>query len=175
MRGLTDSQKIVRFMRAAGLEAILPGRIYLTGGSSAVLLGWRSMTIDIDVKFVPEQDALLRALPAIKKSLDLNVELASPGDFIPELPGWEARSRFIQREERLDFFHYDFYAQCLSKIERSHVKDLTDIRMMIETGIVETTRLLELFALIEPDIYRYPALDAGAFRGKVEAIVKASS
>ena len=36
-------------------------RVYLTGGATAVLHGWRSTTIDLDLKLVPDDDALLRA------------------------------------------------------------------------------------------------------------------
>ena len=40
------------------------------------------------VRVVPETDEILRSLPKLKE-LHLNIELASPQDFIPELPGWE--------------------------------------------------------------------------------------
>ena len=59
-------------------------RVYLVGGASAVLLGWRVATIDIDLKIVPETDEILRSLPKLKEQLHLNIELASPQDFIPE-------------------------------------------------------------------------------------------
>jgi hypothetical protein len=67
-------------------------RIYLVGGATAVLLGWRETTIDIDLKLVPEVNEILKALPEIKEALEINVELASPDDFIPAVPGWEERS-----------------------------------------------------------------------------------
>jgi hypothetical protein len=44
------------------------------------------------VRFEPESDAVLRELVALKDRLGINVELASPPDFIPELPGWRERS-----------------------------------------------------------------------------------
>ena len=172
MRELTDRARISRFMREAGRAATERGRIYLTGGACAVLLDWRPATIDIDVKIVPEQDALLRAFPRIKDSLQINVELASPGDFIPELPGWEARSTFIARDGLIDFFHYDFYSQCLSKIERGHVQDLQDASAMLESRLVDPDRLRGFFDEIEDEIYRYPALNASAFRRKVEEFLE---
>lgn len=143
------------------------GRVYLTGGASAVLLGWRESTLDIDIKIIPEDDRVLRAIPELKERLRLNVELASPGDFIPPLPGWEGRSKFIAKEGTLFFHHYDFYAQCLAKIERGHRKDLADVKMMLAEGLVERSRLLELFDAIEPELYRYPAVDAPSFRSAV--------
>ena len=65
------------------------GVCYLVGGATAVLTGWRSTTIDVDLKLVPEQDAVLRAIPRLKDELQINVELASPGDFIPLPEGWQ--------------------------------------------------------------------------------------
>jgi hypothetical protein len=45
-------------MRALGRTAASPGRVFLTGGATAVLLGWRESTIDVDIKLVPDQDAV---------------------------------------------------------------------------------------------------------------------
>ncbi|HUP47837.1 MAG TPA: DUF6036 family nucleotidyltransferase, partial [Thermoanaerobaculia bacterium] len=143
-------------------------RIYLTGGSSAVLLEWRASTIDIDLEIRPESEEILRSIPQLKEELEINVELASPAHFIPELPGWEERSRFILREGRIDYFHYDFYAQALSKIERSHARDVEDVRAMRERGLIDPATLMELYAAIEPQLFRYPAVDPRSFRAAVE-------
>jgi hypothetical protein len=109
-----------------------------------VLLGWRSSTIDVDLKIIPDSDEILRSLPTLKERLEMNVELASPDDFIPALPGWQDRSRFIAEEGRLVFLHYDFYAQALAKIERNHAQDRNDVREMLERQLVEPARLLDL-------------------------------
>jgi hypothetical protein len=55
-----DEDQVRRFMRAAGAAAREDGTCYLTGGATAVLLGWRASTLDIDVRF--EQDAVMRSL-----------------------------------------------------------------------------------------------------------------
>ena len=143
------------------------GRVYLTGGATAVLLEWRDTTVDIDIKILPEDDRVLRVIPELKEKLGINVELAAPSDFIPPLPGWEERSLFIAREGTLFFHHYDFYAQCLAKIERGHRKDEIDVRRMIESGLVRPERLRELFEAIFPELYRYPAIDPASFRQAV--------
>jgi hypothetical protein len=158
-------------MRRLGQERGARGRVYFTGGATAVLEGWRETTVDIDVELEGDAEKLLRALPAIKDELHVNVELAAPHHFIPELPGWRERSRYIGSEGGLHFFHYDAYAQALSKIERGHVQDLKDVHTMLERGLVVTDELLHLFARIEPELYRYPAIDPGALRRKVEAVV----
>jgi hypothetical protein len=158
-------------MQALGAAAREDARVYLTGGASAVLLGWRESTIDIDLQLVPDRDELLRAIARLKEELEVNVELASPADFVPELPGWEARSRFVAREGRVSFHHYDFYSQALAKIERGHVQDRADVRSMIETGLVAPERLVELFASVADHLHRYPALDPAALRRALDEVV----
>jgi hypothetical protein len=169
MRPPVDDQAIRALARELGRIADVPVRIYLTGGSTAVIEGWRKATIDVDLRLEPEADELLRALPALKERLGVNVELASPPDFIPELPGWRERSPHVIREGRVDVHHFDLYSQALSKIERGFQHDLADVHEMIERGHVEPSRLRELFDEIQPDLYRYPAIDPGAFRKKLEA------
>ena len=72
------------------------------------------------------------------------------------------------REGSIDFHHYDFYAQALAKIERSHAKDLDDVRAMARLGLIDAVRLPEFFGQIVPDLYRYPAVDPKSFRSAVE-------
>jgi hypothetical protein len=172
MRQKVTAARLQDFMQALGAEVASQCRVFLTGGATSVLLGWRDSTIDVDLKMIPESDEILRNLPALKERLKMNIELASPDDFIPELPGWQERSRFIREERRLSFFHYDFYAQALAKIERGHRIDLEDVRKMILNGLVEPKRLLELFSAIEDQLYRYPAVDAASFRQAVERVVR---
>jgi hypothetical protein len=160
-------------MRALGAEADQPGRVYLTGGATAVLLGWRASTIDVDIKIVPDVGSLFSALPRIKEALRINVELASPDQFIPALPGWQERSRFIDTHGRVSFFHYDFYAQALAKIERRHDQDIDDVREMLARGLIEPRTALEFLAAIEPQLDRYPAVDAPSFRRAARKILGA--
>ncbi|MGH2767878.1 MAG: DUF6036 family nucleotidyltransferase [Actinomycetota bacterium] len=154
-------------MAELGRAARSPAAVYFTGGVTAILYAWRESTIDIDLKIVPDSDELLRALPRLKESLGLNVELAAPDQFIPKVPGWRDRSPFIAQEGLLSFFHYDLYSQALSKIERGHSQDQGDVRHMLESGLVHPDKLLELFRLIEPALYKYPAIDPASFRKRV--------
>jgi hypothetical protein len=157
-------------MAAFGAAAEARARVYLTGGATAVLLGWRPSTIDVDLKLVPEHDALLRAIPALKETLHINVELASPADFIPVAPGWEDRSPFVADVGRLSFYHFDLYAQALAKVERGHAQDLGDVRELLARRLIEPGRALEYFERIEPELYRYPALHGPSFRSAVEDV-----
>ena len=174
MRQKVTAARLEEFMKALPSGVTEAARVYLVGGASSVLLGWRDSTIDVDLKFVPENDEVLRRLPSLKERLQLNIELASPDDFIPQLPGWQERSRFIRQEGKLTFLHYDFYAQALAKIERGHEIDLRDVVDFIKSKLIEPSRLLELFAQIEDQLHRYPAIDAASFRRAVESVVESS-
>lgn len=170
MRRLVDSGVLLEFFKRLGSAASEDTRVYLTGGATAVLSGWRESTIDIDIKLVPERDDLLRELPRLKEALSVNVELAAPDQFIPPLEGWEARSPSVAREGKVAFHHYDLHAQALAKLERGHAQDQGDVRAMLERGLIRRDRLLEFLAQIEPLLYRYPAVDPKAFRRAVEAV-----
>lgn len=173
MRRLADPSRIHRFMRALSEHAVSEVRLYFTGGATAVLLGWRASTIDVDILLMPEDDRLLRALPQLKEALELNVELACPAHFIPELPGWQERSLFIAREATLSHFHYDLYAQALAKIERGHTQDVLDVQEMLRRGLIEPAQLQRLFETIAPHLYRYPAINPPSFRRGVEEAIAA--
>jgi hypothetical protein len=171
VRELADADRVRAFMRELGAAADAEGIVYFTGGATAVLVGWRGTTIDVDVKLIPESDALLRALSRLKDQLRLNVELASPLDFIPVPEGWEDRSPFVSREGKLTFRHFDPSAQALAKLERGQDRDLADVRALIERGLVDAASLRSTFEQIEPALFRFPAIDAVAFRGRVEAML----
>lgn len=169
MREPVDTARLRQLMEAFGREARRDGlRIYLVGGTTAVLFGWRMTTVDVDFVMRPEDDAILRAIPALKERLRINVELASPADFIPVPPGWEERSPFVAQVGRVTFHHFDLYAQALAKVERGHQRDVTDVREMVGRGLVDPRRALAYFAQIEPELYRFPAIHAPAFRRAVE-------
>jgi len=148
--------------------------VYLTGGATAVLHGWRSATIDVDIKLDAGADPLLRAIPEIKESLNLNVELAAPDDFIPVKAGWADRSPFIEQVGLLSFYHFDLYAQALAKIERGHATDERDVTELIDRGLVDTDQLAAYFRAIRPDLYRFPAIDVGSFERAVTTTIEAA-
>jgi hypothetical protein len=172
MRRLADADRIRAFMDAVGRAAEREIRLYFTGGATAVLSGWRSSTIDVDVLMIPEDDQVFRALPELKESLELNIELASPADFIPEVPGWQDRSAAIGRRGKVSFHHYDLYAQALAKIERGHAQDEADVQEMIRRRAVDRNRLMQHFEQIEPLLYRFPAIDPASFRRAVERVCR---
>jgi hypothetical protein len=173
VRELADEARIRGLMHALGEAAPSEGVCYLTGGATAVVLGWRPTTLDVDIALEPEQDEVLRAIPRLKEELSINVELASPGDFIPLPRGWRERSLVIDRDGRLTFRHFDLYSQALAKLERGHTQDLADVREMLDRRLVEEEKLRSLFGEIEPELYRFPAVDPPDFRSSVDGFLGA--
>ena len=72
----------------------------------------------------------------------------------------------------MTFRHFDPVAQALSKLERGHDRDLDDVRAMLDRGLLDRGALRAAFDEIEAELYRFPAIDARAFRRRVEAQVE---
>lgn len=174
MRELATAGRIRALIEALGQHARGPGRVYLVGGATAVLEGWRETTKDVDLKLDPEPPGIFEAIRDLKDQLALNIELAAPDQFIPAVPGWRDRSRFITRVGGIDFYHYDPVGQALAKIERGHTKDLADVEQLIHRGLATTQQLREGFAAIRDQLIRYPGVDADSFADKVEEALRAS-
>ena len=168
MRRLADAERIDRLLSALGKEAREETRVYLVGGATMVLNGLRGMTVDVDMRIEPERDELLRAIARLKEELEVNVELASPIDFVPVPEGWQERGTYVRRDGHLTTYHFDLYAQALAKVERGHAQDRADVQALLDAGLIDGDEALRAFERIEPELYRYPAIDPVTFRRAVE-------
>lgn len=167
MRAVADASKIRHLMREIGRRARGPGRVYLVGGACALLEGWRSTTVDVDLKLDPEPAGIFEAIGHLKTDLDVNIELSAPDQFLPPLPDWRERSVFIERQGEVEFFHYDFRAQALAKLARGYDRDLADARAMLARKLVTKADLASALETMRPGLLRHPALDAEAFAQRV--------
>lgn len=158
-------------MALLGRERTEPVTVYLTGGATAVLHGFREATVDIDIKVEPDRGDLLRRIPAIKEELEVNVELASPDLFIPVSAGWEDRSPLVEVVGSVTFRHFDLVAQALAKIERGHERDLADVRDLLAAGLVAPQAIRAELDRVEGDLYRYPAIDPPSLRRSVDEVL----
>src|SRR5438105_4457991 len=95
MREESNQYKVNDFIKTFPQFITLTTKVYFTGGTTAVLKDIRKSTIDVGVKFEPEHNQIFSAIKTLKESLNMNIELASPFDFIPELPNWKERCEFI--------------------------------------------------------------------------------
>lgn len=159
-------------MRELAAASRSPGKVYLTGGATALLLGFREQTIDIDLKLDPEPQGAFEAIALLKDRLNVNVELASPDDFVPRTSDWRERARHIESIGLVEFFHYDFALQALAKIERGHAQDLRDVKSLIQGKYVDGETLRRIFTEIGPSLIRYPAIEPEDFRAKLEGFLQ---
>ena len=167
MRPDVDRARIDELLSSLGRRVRAPHTLYLVGGSSAVLVGWRASTRDVDVRPEPDSDEVLHALNDLKDELDLNIELASPLDFLPELEAWRDRSPYVGTWGALHVRHLDFRLQALAKLERGLDTDLGDAREMLSRGLVSAAELREGFAAMRNGLFRFPAVDVRQFERRL--------
>jgi uncharacterized nucleotidyltransferase DUF6036 len=168
MRAEVTAEKLRRFIEALGNAAQGPGRVYLTGAATALLEGWRAMSVDLDLKMDPEPPGAFEAIARLKDELDISVELAAPDQFVPPLPGWQERSRFIATHGPVSFYEYDPYGQVLAKIARDHDRDRLDVREYLARGLVDPDRFRALYAQVVPQLIRYPRIDQAALEKRID-------
>ncbi len=169
MRDRLTRESLLALMRelARSAKSKRHYRIYLVGGGTAVFEGWRESSIDADL--YTKQDDIFRDVQNIKERLNLNIEFVRPEDFVPPLDGSEARHVFVETVGRVSFYHYDPYAQLLSKIVRGFARDLADARAFVTSGMVEPDRFRNLVQDIPASVYsKYPRLSSGAVRAAVD-------
>ena len=174
LRKSVDRQRIERFLRYLGRRFQGAGRIYLVGGTTMVYEGFRNQTLDIDLTFElrAEDHALfIQVVRELKEELNLNVEEASPGDFIPLPSGYEDRCQFLGRYGNLDVFHFDPYSMALSKIERGTEEDFSDVLALMEHNWIQIETLEGYFQDILPR-YATESLkgDSREFQRKFQAL-----
>jgi hypothetical protein len=169
MRDRLTQESLKALMRELARSA-RPGRdyrVWLVGGGTAVLEGWRESSIDADL--VGSPDDIFRDVQALKERLRLNIEFARPEDFVPPLKGSESRHLFIETIGRVSFYHYDPYAQVLSKIVRGFARDIDDAKSFISSGMVEPAALKKLVRAVPASAYsKYPRLSAQAVAAAVD-------
>ena len=168
MRERVTVGRLKQFMEELAQAAKSPGQVYFTGGATALLLGFRDQTIDIDLKLDPEPGGAFEAIAVLKNRLNVNVELASPDDFIPRAADWREHSRHIASIGAVEYFHYDFSMQALAKLERGHAQDLEDVAGLLQGRYVTVDELRKRFAEIEPGLLRYPAIEPKQFKKKLD-------
>lgn len=74
MRDPVDAGRARAFLAALGREADVEVRAYLTGGATAVMLGWRASTADVDLVWAFIERKLVD--PARARSLFAEIEPA---------------------------------------------------------------------------------------------------
>jgi hypothetical protein len=145
------------FLVKLGIEFRHPVRLYLVGGTTLVYEGLRDQSLDIDIDYEiasEHESEFVQTIRRLKDSLQINVEMASPADFIPLPAGWKDRAKFVGRFGQVDAFHFDLYSTSLSKIERGREGDFQDVMALVKAGHIDIDRLTVAYYDILPRMER---------------------
>lgn len=173
-RGMITKETLRKFMEAVGRVLKKEATLYLTGGATAILYGFRHGTIDVDI--AGDMDELFSLIPSLKERLHINIELAKPSDFVPRLHGESKRHILIGYFGKVRFMHFDPYSQAFSKIVRGHVTDMADVKSLMKQGLVDADKLNKLVKEISAtEFARYPQLNREAVEFAVDEYVSSVS
>ena len=152
---------IEKFLTALGKAYRKQGRIYLAGGAALVHMGLRSgSTLDIDVVIETiNEDEMVTAIRRLVEQMQINIEFASPADFIPVPAQWMEHSRYIGRYGQIDAFYYDFYSLALSKILRGSDRDLIDVKLLVQQKLITLEELDAAYTEVLPRMGKRPYIN----------------
>lgn len=104
--------------------------------------------------------------------MQINIEFAAPGDFIPLPLQWETHAQFVGRYGSIDVFYFDFYSIALSKIERGNNRDIADVKLLIQHGLITLDELDKAYqeVLAQLGKGRYPRITPQRFAERYQAI-----
>jgi hypothetical protein len=173
-------ERIAAFLHELGRRFSGRGALYLAGGSMLVYEGFRPRTVDVDYRIeltAGDDSQFIQALRAAQRAVNLNIEPASPADFIPLPSGWRERSRFLTQEGGLAVYAFDLLSTALAKIERGQERDIDDVLALCRTGALGVKQIAQAFEEIAPRIETeaLPRITEQDFRRKVEAFTLRAS
>ncbi len=174
LRPDVDRQAIDHFLTELGRRFHQGGRVYLVGGAALVHAGIRpgssATTQDIDLE-VASGD-MYQTIHQLKQHLNINVEFASPGDFLPLPQNWQSMSRYVGRYGAVEVFYFDFYSIALSKIARGNSRDLQDVILLLQQQVISLAELDRAAHEVAAQMGKgnYKRLDPNDFLTRYQAI-----
>lgn len=174
MRPKVDKPAIDSFLNTLGRNFRKPGRLYLVGGAALVHHGIRpgsTMDIDIEISGINEGE-MIDAIRRLIQQLNINIEFASPRDFMPLPTQWMAQSEYIGRYGEIDAFYFDFYSIALSKMQRGSTLDINDVKLLLEQGVITLQELDSAYeeVLVQVGKGSYAKLDPQRFAERYTAV-----
>ncbi|GAC1393526.1 MAG: hypothetical protein NVS4B11_29710 [Ktedonobacteraceae bacterium] len=106
------------------------------------------------------------------QQMQINVEFASPKDFIPLPSQWEMHSQYIDRYGGIDVFYFDFYSIALSKIERGTTRDIEDVKLLVQQQRITLDELDAAYQEVLAQLGKgqYPKITPEHFAARYTAI-----
>lgn len=174
MRPSVDKTAIESFLTQLGRDFRKPGHLYLMEDAALVHLRIRpGFTQDIDIQVSGANEGeLIVAIQRLIQRMQINVEFASPGDFIPLPSQWETHAQYVGRYGSIDVFYFDFYSIALSKIERGNTRDIADVRLLVQKGIITLDELDAAYQQVLTQLGkgRYPRITPERFAERYAAV-----
>lgn len=161
MRHNVTREDIEKFLGVLGKAFRKPGRLYLARGAALVHMGLRSgSTLDIDVAIeTTDEDEMVTAIRRIVEQMQINVEFASPEDFISLPTQWMSQARYVGRYGSVDVFYFDFYSLALSKISRGDDRDLIDVKLLFQQRAITLEGLDAAYHEVLPRMGKRPYIN----------------
>lgn len=161
MRQSVTRTDIEKFLNALGRTYRKEGRLYLADGAALVHMGLRSgSTLDIDVVIeASNEDEMITAIRRLKEQMQINIEFASPADFIPIPSQWAAHAKYIGRYGKIDTFYFDLYSLALSKISRGSDRDLVDVKLLVQQKLITLDELDAAYQEVLPHMGKRPYIN----------------
>ena len=174
MRPNVDKKAIESFLQRLGRTFRKPGRLYLVGGAALVHAGVRpgfTQDIDIQVGEANEGDLII-SIQRLIQQMQINIEFASPKDFIPLPSQWETHAQYVGRYGQIEVFYFDFYSIALSKIERGTTRDIEDVKLLVQQQRIDLDELDATYqeVLAQLGKGRYPKITPERFAERYAAI-----
>lgn len=130
--------------------------------------------MDIDIEISGENEGeMIEAIRRLIQQMNVNVEFASPRDFMPLPKHWLTQSQYVGRYGAIDVFYFDFYSIALSKMQRGSTLDINDVKLLLQQGVITLEGLdaayREVFAQLGKSSYR-KKLDPQQFAAHYAAV-----
>ena len=115
---------------------------------------------------------MFQTIQQLKQQLNINVEFASPGDFLPLPHNWQSMSRYVGRYGTVEVFYFDFYSLALSKIARANSRDLQDVTLLLQQQVINLSELDQAAHEVASQMGKgnYRRLDPNDFLARYQAI-----
>jgi hypothetical protein len=174
MRPNVDKKAIESFFQQLGRTFRKPGRLYLVGGAALVHAGVRpgfTQYIDIQVRGTNEDDLII-SIQRLIQQMQINIEFASPKDFLPLPLQWETHAQYVDRYGQIEVFYFDFYSIALSKIERGTTRDIEDVKLLVQQQRIALDELDTTYQEVLGQLGkgRYPKITPERFAKRYAAI-----
>jgi hypothetical protein len=164
-------QQVEQFLQDLGRAVRGRGRMYLLGGAALVHARVRCKPTQ-DIGLVVTRGDLYQAARKVAQAMNIPIEFTSLSLWIPLPRQWETRSRYVGRYGKIDVFYLDFYAVALSKMNRGNDRDINDVKLLLQQGLLSLAGLDAAYGEVVANMGkgRYRRMDPQQFARRYQAI-----